>query len=87
MTPLSACAAASDVPDATFACANDMRFEVRYADAEAQVTTAGGVHALAQRSSSIGRRFASAAATLLVDDDSASLVVDGEPRYVRCRRV
>jgi hypothetical protein len=87
MTPLAACAAAPDPPHASFACAYNRGFEVRYAGSGASVTTTGGVYELAHGASSLGRRFTSPAVTLLIDDDSASLVVDGEPRYVRCRKL
>jgi len=82
-----ACAATPDAPDAVFACAHDRRFEVRYTGADARLMTVHGVYELSHGASSIGRRFASRAATLVIDDDNASLVVDGEPRYVRCRKL
>jgi len=89
MAPLAttACAAAPDAPDAVFACAHDRRFEVRYTGADARLMTVHGAYELSHGASSIGRRFASRAATLVIDDDNASLVVDGEPRYVRCRKL
>jgi hypothetical protein len=87
MTPLAACAAAPDPPDVGFACAYGRGFEVRYAGSGASVTITGGVYELARGASSIGRRFTSPAVTLLIDDESASLVVDGEPRYIRCRKL
>lgn len=83
----AACAAAPDAPATVFACAHDRRFEVRYTGADARLMTVHGAYELSHGTSSIGRRFASHAATLIVDDDNASLVVDGEPRYVRCRKL
>lgn len=86
--PLAAgCGAARDPPDAIYGCANNLGFEIRYADTLAHVTTAKGSYALSQTESSIGRRYASSAATLVVDEDSASLVIDGEPRYLRCSMI
>lgn len=84
--PLAAgCAAARDPPGTVYACANNLGFEVRYAETLALVTTAKSNYSLPQIESSIGRRYTSATAALMVDDDSASLVIDGEPRYLRCR--
>lgn len=78
------CGTALDPPDAVYGCANNLGFEVRYADTMAHVKTAKASYALAEIESSIGRRYASSKATLVIDEDAASLVIDGEPRYLRC---
>ena len=79
------CGVARDPPDAIYGCANNLGFEVRYADTLADVTTATRNYALSQVESSIGRRYTSAIAALVIDGDAASLVIDGEPRYLKCR--
>lgn len=86
LAPLAAgCGVAREPPDAVYGCANNLGFEVRYADTLAHVTTARGNYALSQIESSIGRRYTSAIAALVVDEEAASLVIDGEPRYLKCR--
>ena len=68
-----------------FACEHGRIFAVERLDGAVRVTTGAGSFALGARPSSIGLKFASGAATLILDEDRAALNgLPGGP-FRRCR--
>ena len=69
-----------------FVCANGTEFRVAYFAGEAVITTSTGVFRLARRSSSIGRRYVSATATFIEDEDRAALNGISGLSFRKCHR-
>lgn len=72
--PLAAQAQAGPATPTRFACDRGVGFNVAYVRGGAWVTTSGGRWLLRQAPSSIGKRYASPEATLILDQDRAALV-------------
>ncbi len=68
-----------------FVCQNDTHFTAEYERGAVRITTPAGSWRLAERPSSIGRRFASDTAAFIHDEDRAALNgLPGGP-FRRCR--
>ena len=95
-----ACVAHASQRAHAFVCDGGKAFEVTYAGGEAIITTEAGRWSMSPRPSSIGRKFASSAATFIHDEDRAALnglpggpfrhcregPAPGEPRQAAARR-
>ena len=75
---LSSCsaAAAPQVRTATYACSDGRSFTVRRDDERASIQYADGRYSLSRRPSSIGTKYASPEATLIIDGDFAAFVTE-----------
>jgi hypothetical protein len=78
---------AAAAPQVTrYRCAQDQVFTVNR-DAEAAVVTyANEEYALSRKPSSIGLRYASDSATLIIDDDYAAFVTEATTNLHACKR-
>lgn len=64
----------------SFACENDVSFEVIYQESQARVRTQVASYDLVARQSSIGRKYSSESVTFIHDEDRAVLTgADGGP--------
>ena len=67
-----------------YSCANGGGFTIRLSDGAAVVRAGQSVHVLPRKPSSLGQRFASPTATLIVDGNFAALIGKNLPRFGRC---
>jgi hypothetical protein len=84
----TACSAASEPPaylTATFICADNRSFTVARNAEVATVFFDGAQYRLARRASSIGIKYASSDASLIVDGDFAAFVTEAVPDLDDCR--
>ena len=72
---------------AAFGCSAGIGFEIAYHDRGqvAVVRTATNKFVLKKRTGSLGERFSSNEATLIIDGDFAAFVADQEKSYSQCR--
>lgn len=74
-------------PSAGFICEGGTFFSVQFSKDRVRVETGSGVYNLVRRPSSIGRKYASADATFILDEERAVLTgADGGP-FRRCHAV
>lgn len=67
-----------------YSCANGGGFTIRLSEGAAVVRAGQSVHVLPRKPSSLGQRFASPDATLIVDGNFAALIGKDLPRFGRC---
>jgi len=69
----------------TFQCIDGRAFDVLFANSTARVHFAGSEYFLQQRRSSLGTKFVSPTATLIVDGEYAAFVPDGTIDLRQCK--
>jgi hypothetical protein len=69
----------------TFQCIDGRAFDVLFANSTARVHFAGGEYFLQKRRSSLGTKFVSPTATLIVDGEYAAFVPDGTIDLWQCK--
>lgn len=68
----------------SFKCADGKRFTARVSEKAARIDTGSNSFLLPRKASSIGTKFGSPSATLIIDEDFASLIGRDLQRFERC---
>jgi hypothetical protein len=68
----------------SFKCAHGLAFTARLSEGAAQINTGSNKFLLPRKASSIGAKFGSPSATLIIDEDFASLIGRDLQRFERC---
>jgi hypothetical protein len=68
----------------SFKCAHGMAFTAQLSEKAARISTGSNSFLLPRKASSIGVKFGSPSATLIIDEDFASLIGRDLKRFERC---